>query len=78
MIFVVPAATAVTTPDALTVAIDVLELDHAPPPSPLLEYCAVTPIQSGLVPLTVPAFAFGDTVRFFVAVTGEAQPALTV
>ena len=78
MIFVVPAATAVTTPAEFTVAIDVFELDHEPPASPLLEYCEVTPMQSGVEPLTVPAFAFGLTVRFFVAVTGEAQPVLTV
>ena len=56
--FTVPAATVVTTPEEFTVAIEVLEVDHAPPASPLLLYLDVTPMQSGVVPLTVPAFAF--------------------
>ena len=78
MILVVPAATAVTTPEPFTVATEVLELVHAPPPSPLLEYCAVAAIQSGEDPLTVPAFAFGLTVNVLSALTGEAQPLLIV
>ena len=76
--FVVPAATAVTMPDAFTVAIEVLELVHDPPASPLLLYCVVAPMQRGEEPLTVPAFAFGFTVNIFEALTGEAQPLLTV
>src|SRR4029079_5897174 len=59
VIFVVPAATAVTSPvPAFTVATEVLVLVHEPPPSPLLVYAAVAAMQSGEVPLTVPAFAF--------------------
>ena len=73
-----PAATAVTTPDEVTVAIEVFELLHEPPGSPLLLYCVVTPMQSGEEPLTVPAFAFGLTVNVFDALTGEAQPLFTV
>ena len=78
MIFVVPAATAVTTPPAFTVATEVLELVHDPPTSPLLEYCAVAATQRGEEPLTVPALAFGLTVNVFDALTGEVQPLLTV
>ena len=63
MIFVVPELTAVTTPVAFTVATDVFELLHVPPPVPLLLYCAVAPAQSGEVPVTVPAVTFGFTVR---------------
>ncbi len=77
--FVVPALTAATTPVvALTVATAVLVLLHAPPASPLLLYVAVAPIHNGLVPLTVPAFAFGLTVKVLKADTGLLQPALTV
>ena len=76
---VVPAATAVTTPDvAFTVATEVLLLLHDPPASPLLLYVADWPIQSGEVPLTVPALAFGFTVKVFDALTGLLQPVLTV
>ena len=63
-----PAATAVTTPVELTVAIEVFELVHAPPLVPLLLYCVVAPIQSGDVPLTVPALTFAFTVRLCAAV----------
>ena len=66
--FVVPAVIAVTTPDAFTVAIEVLELLQLPPVSPLLLYCAVAPIQSGVLPLTVPALTFGVTVNKLKAV----------
>ena len=59
---VVPAATAVTTPDAFTVATEVFELLHEPPLVPLLLYCAVAPGQSGDVPVTVPAVTLGLTV----------------
>ena len=76
---VVPALTAVTNPDeAFTVATAVLLLLHDPPASPLLVYVAVAPIQSGDVPLTVPALAFGLTVNDCDAVTGLLQPMLTV
>ena len=74
-----PAPTAVTTPDvAFTVATAPLLLLQVPPALPLLVYVADEPIQSGEVPLTVPAFAFGLTVKLFDALTGLAQPALTV
>ena len=79
MILVVPAATAVTSPvDAFTVATDVLLLLQVPPALPLLLYVAVWPIQSGDVPLTVPALAFGLTVNAFDELTGLPQPLLTV
>ena len=78
MIFVVPALTAVTNPVVtLTVATEVLVLDHAPPAVPLLLYVAVAPIQSGEVPDTVPAFA-AFTVSVLNADTGLPQPLLTV
>ena len=76
---VVPAPVAVTTPvDASTVATAVLLLLHDPPASPVLLYVADWPIQSGEVPLTVPALAFGLTVNDCDALTGLLQPALTV
>ena len=71
MISVVPPATAVTIPVASIVAIEVFELLHAPPPSPLLEYCAVAPIQSGDDPLTTPGLGSRLTVRFFDELTGD-------
>ena len=74
-----PAPTAVTRPDAaFTVATDILLLLQVPPASPLLVYVAITPIQSGDVPLTVPALAFGLTVSEADALTGLLQPVLTV
>ena len=76
---VVPAPAAVTTPDvAFTVATAVLLLLQVPPVLPLLVYVADWPIQSGDVPLTVPALAFGLTVKDCDALTGPLQPALTV
>ena len=79
MILVVPAPTAVTTPDvAFTVATAGLLLLQVPPASPLLLYVADWPIQSGDVPLTVPALAFGLTVNDCDALTGLLQPVLTV
>src|SRR5580765_1037891 len=75
----VPAATAVTSPvDAFTVATEVLVLLHAPPASPLVVYVAVAAIQSGEVPLTVPAFAFGLIVIVLNEDTGLPQPLFTV
>ena len=60
--FEVPALTAVTTPVAgTTVATAVLVLLQLPP-APVVAYVAVPPMQSGDVPLTVPAFTFGLTV----------------
>ena len=77
--FVVPALTAVTNPvAAFTVATAVLVLVHEPPASPLLVYVAVAAMQIGEVPLTVPAFAFGLTVRVLSEETGLPQPLLTV
>ena len=54
MIVAVPAETPVTTPDELTVATAVLELDHVPPP-PVVEKVEVEPIQTVCVPESVPA-----------------------
>src|SRR5258706_14462389 len=60
VIFVVPAATAVTNPVLeFTVATEPLVLLHAPPAVPLLVYVAVALMQSGELPLTVPAVTFG-------------------
>ena len=79
MILAVPALTALTSPDdALTVATAVLLLLQDPPASPLLLYVAVAPIQSGEVPLTVPALALGLTVSVLDEFTGLPQPLLTV
>ena len=79
MIVVVPALKAVTTPvEAFTDATAGLLLLQLPPASPSLLYVAVAPIQSGDVPLTVPALAFGLTVKVFDALTGLLHPVLTV
>ena len=79
VISVVPAATAVTNPvDALTVATEVLVLLHAPPAVPLLVKVVVPPMQIGVVPVTVPAVTFGETVNVLNADTGLPQPLLTV
>ena len=79
MILVVPALNAVTSPvDELTDATNVLLLLHDPPALPSLVYAAVAPMQSGEVPFTVPAFAFGLTVKVFNDDTGLLQPVLTV
>ena len=78
-ILAVPALTAVTNPEtAFTVATDVLLLLQFPPAVPLLVYVAVAPIQSGEVPLTVPALTFGDTVSVLNDDTGLPHPLLTV
>ena len=56
----IPALTPVTTPEAAsTVATLVVPLLHTPLASPLLVNVLVNPIQIGLTPLTIPAFAFG-------------------
>ena len=76
---VVPAAIAVTKPvAAFTVATEVLVLLHDPPAVPLLVYVAVAPMQRGVVPLTVPAETFAETVNVFNEETGLQQPLLTV
>ncbi len=63
MISVVPALNAETKPDVgFTDATAGLVLLHVPPASPVLLYVAVPPIQSGEVPLTVPALTLGSTV----------------
>ncbi len=74
--FIVPALTAVTRPEvAFTVATAVLLELHAPPALPVLVYVAVAPIQSGVVPLTVPALALGLTVTVVDAdADGPLQP----
>jgi hypothetical protein len=75
VIFADPALTAVTKPLlALTVATEALLLLQVPPASPVLLYVAVPPIQSGEVPLTVPAFTFGLTVTDCEAEAGPLQP----
>lgn len=75
----VPALTIVTNPDAaFTIATAVLLLLQLPPAFPLLVYVVVAPIQRGVVPLTVPAFAFGLTVNDSDAFTGLLQPVETV
>lgn len=77
--FVVPALTAVTNPvDAFTVATAVFVLVQLPPDVPSLLYNAVVPIQSGEVPLTVPAVTGGLTVSTLFEDTGLAHPLLTV
>ena len=59
----VPALTAVTTPvPATTVATPGAVLLQLPPGVPVLLYAGVAPMQTGLVPLTVPAVTFGLTV----------------
>jgi hypothetical protein len=74
-----PALTAVTSPDtAFTEATAGLLLLQDPPASPVLLYVAVELIQSGEAPLTVPALAFGLTVKVADALTGALQPVLTV
>ena len=76
--FAVPAATPVTTPEEVTIATEVLELVQAPPPSPLLEYCAVAPIQSGELPLTTPGEGSALTVSVLDADCGALHPLFTV
>ena len=75
----IPALIAVTNPDdALTVATAGSLLLQEPPVLPLLEYVAVWPIQSGEVPLIVPALAFGLTVNVLDEFTGLLHPVFTV
>lgn len=61
--FVIPALNAVTRPVVgFTEATAGFELVQVPPLLPVLLYVAVAPIQSGDVPLTVPAVTSGLTV----------------
>lgn len=53
----VPAATPVTTPEALTVATAVLLLAQLPPVAPLEVNVEVVPAQIAVVPERVPALA---------------------
>ena len=77
MICVDPALTPVTKPlDEFTVATDGLLLLQLPPLVPLLEKVAVCPIQSGEVPLIVPALTFGLTVNVLNADEVGPQPLL--
>ena len=62
---VVPADTAVTTPEEFIVATELLLLVHTPPPSPVLLYCVVAFMQSGDAPVTVPGFGSTLTVNVF-------------
>ena len=75
--FVVPALTAVTNPvPAFTVATMVFVLVQLPPAVPLLLYVAVSLIQSGEVPLTVPPVTFWLTVTEKFGETVPLHPAL--
>lgn len=79
VISVVPAATAVTSPvEASTVATAVLLLLHVPPAVPFVVKVDVAPVQSGVVPVIVPALTFGSTVMEMNVETGLPQPLLTV
>ena len=76
---VFPAFIAVAKPvPAFIVATREFVLLQLPPGVPLLLNVAVVPMQSGEVPLTVPAVTFGLTVRFFIEDTGLPHPLLTV
>ena len=65
-IVVVPEATPVTTPEALTVAADVLLLLHTPPPVASL-IVVVAPGHTVVVPVMDPADGNGLTVTIEVA-----------
>ena len=61
--FVTPALNAITDPvDGFTEATAGFELDQVPPVLPLLLYVEDAPMQSGEVPLMVPAVTSGFTV----------------
>lgn len=79
VMLVLPALIVVTNPEfASMFATSVFVLIHVPPGVPLLLYVAVTPMQSGEAPLTVPADTFGLTVSGLMDDTGLPQPLLTV
>ena len=64
-----PAATPVTTPEALTVAIEVFDEVQAPPGSPFEVIVVVFPAQTVAVPLKVPASGPAVTVMESVAIS---------
>jgi hypothetical protein len=78
----VPAATPITNPDALTVAIDALLLLHAPVPpprtTPVVVYVAVAPIHRGVVPVNDVIAALGVIVTPCCADTVPPQPPVIV
>ena len=77
--FVIPGFTAVTKPvDGFTVATAVFVLLQFPPAVPSLAYVDVSPMQSGDVPLTVPALTFAFTNTSKKEETGLPHPLLTV
>ena len=76
---VFPSPIAVTSPEEeFTVAVPVLELDHTPPASPLVENVDVSPIHIDAGPLTVPALTFGFTVIVAVPEAVAGQPFASV
>ena len=62
-----PTATPVTTPEALTVAMELLDEVHAPPVSPFDVIVVIFPTHTLAVPLKVPASGPGVTVTENVA-----------
>lgn len=75
MILEMPALIAATKPVVLlTVATAVFDEVQEPPPSPLLEYVAVAPMQRGVVPLIVPALVGAFTVNAWNDETGLPHP----
>ncbi len=79
VMFVVPAVSPVTKPEpAFTEATAGTVLLQLPPAVPLLVYVVVALIQSGDVPLTVPAVTVALTVNVLNAEAGLPQPVLTV
>jgi hypothetical protein len=70
LIEAVPAATPVTTPEALAEAIYDAELLHVPPATVLLN-AVVAPTATEDAPLTVPAAGNEDTVIDLVAITPD-------
>jgi hypothetical protein len=68
----VPAATPVTTPPVVMVALAVFELLHVPPATPSVS-AVVEPSHTVVAPEIVPAFGTGLTVHILIA---EAVPQL--
>ena len=68
-----PAATPETTPEALTVAMELFDEVHAPPVSPFDVIIVVFPTQTLAVPLKVPASGPGVTVIESVAKSEPVQ-----
>jgi hypothetical protein len=79
VIVAVPGPVAVTFPE-LSTEIEVLSDDHVPPASPVLDKNRLLPTQYvGLVlPVIVPAVAFGLTVIAWKALAGLLQPPVIV